>query len=44
MLVYGIVWRSHSRTLLAGIHLPYEGDPLIVKNGCPIKAFGHDNP
>jgi hypothetical protein len=20
------------------------GSPLIVKNGCPIKAFGHDNP
>ena len=31
MLIYGIALRSHSRMLLAGIHLPYERDSLIVK-------------
>jgi hypothetical protein len=44
MLIYGITSRGHSRMFLAGIQKAYECNTLIVKNGCPINAFGHDNP
>jgi hypothetical protein len=40
ILIYGIALQSHSRMLLAGIHLPYKRDSLIVKMDARQKHSG----